>query len=345
MAQTKELNLLSMSGQGSIQAGEALAKVHANRGRFVSVNVYPGTRARSAPVINYVKISDSPGLASCANYHPDEVIVFQEELLLTAKQNTHELIADAVGRMKQGRLLVNSPKSPQELDLPFDLEGVAATVDATSIATRLLGRNPPPVGLTMLGAYSRITEDLELEPLLEVIKVAFPGSIGERNAQGALEAYETVRVDESVKFQVDRQPAHMKYTKVDDLPEHYRFDRYDLLAGFSQGSPFVWRDKIPVCEDTKCTCAGVCISELVCPDGTGFIVRKDMPQQGYRVDVEFCRGCGLCAEVCVGSALTMVEEDQVRRSNPEYKDITVEPHRKSGSHQSPQGLPDRRKPD
>ena len=72
-ARTRELNLICMSGQGSVQAGEALAKLYAEKGQYVSVNVYPGTRARSAPVLNYIKISDSPGLASCANYHPEEV--------------------------------------------------------------------------------------------------------------------------------------------------------------------------------------------------------------------------------------------------------------------------------
>ena len=86
MPKTTELNLLCMSGQGSVQAGEALAKLYADQGWFVSVNVYPGTRARSGPVINYVKISDSEVMASCANYHPSEVIVFQEELLLTGKE-------------------------------------------------------------------------------------------------------------------------------------------------------------------------------------------------------------------------------------------------------------------
>lgn len=344
MAQTTELNLISMSGQGSVQAGEALAKIYAQQGWFVSVNVYPGTRARSAPVLNYVKISDSTTLASSANYKPSQVIVFQEELLLTARENTHELIADAVGRMKQGVLLVNTPRAPQELDLPFNLEGTVATVDATGIAERLLRRNPPPVGLTLLGAYSRVIGSIKMEALLQVIREAFPGSIGELNAQAAEEAYQSVQVLEGVDHRVDRQPARMKYAKVEELPEYYRFDRYDLLPEFSKGSPFTWRDKIPVCEDAKCTCAGVCISEVLCPDGTGFIVRKGLPHQGYRVDTEFCRGCGICVEVCVGDALTMVEEDQVRRQNPDYKEITVEPHRKSGAYKTPPGLPSRRPP-
>ena len=173
MPEVKELNLVCMSGQGSVQAGEALAKLYAQEGAFVAVNVYPGTRARSAPVINYLKVSDAPGLASCANYHPTEVIVFQEELLLTAKENSHELVADAIGRMNQGILLVNSPKPPEEIDLPYGLQGVVATVDATGIAARLLGRNPPPVGLTLLGAYSKVTENINLDDLFR----GYPGDV------------------------------------------------------------------------------------------------------------------------------------------------------------------------
>ncbi|MBI4233377.1 MAG: 2-oxoacid:acceptor oxidoreductase family protein [Chloroflexi bacterium] len=337
MAQSKELNLVSMSGQGSVQAGEALAKVYAQQGWFVSVNVYPGTRARSAPVLNYIKISDSPALASCANYHPSEAIVFQEELLLTARENTHELIADAIGRMKQGVLLVNSPKAPGEIELPFDFQGVVATVDATGIAERLLKRTPPPVGLTLLGAYTRITESMDLELLLEVIKETFPGSVGLRNAQATLEAYQKVQVIGGVQFRVARQPARLKLAKVEELPQYYRFDRYDLLAGFSKGSPFIWRDKVPICEDSKCTCPGSCVSEVMCPDGTGFIVRQGLPQQGYRIDVDYCRGCGICVEVCVGHALRMVDEDEVRRERPRYEGITVEPYLKEPAGQQRRG--------
>ena len=325
MALTKELNLLCMSGQGSVQAGEALAKIYADQGSYVSVNVYPGTRARSAPVINYVKISDSPALASCANYRPEEVIVFQEELLLTARENSHELVADAIGRMKKGLLLVNTPKAPAEIELPFDFEGAVATVDATGITEWLLKRNPPPVGLALLGAYARITESIDMIALTQVIRETFPGSIGQLNAQAATECYDTVQAIGGVKFRVDRQPARIQHPDVSELPQHYRFDRYDLLPGFQKGSPFVWRDKVPVCEDSKCICPASCISEVMCPDGTGFIVREGLPHQGYRIDVDFCRGCGICVEVCVGSALTMVDEDKLRRERPGYDDVTIEP--------------------
>jgi pyruvate ferredoxin oxidoreductase gamma subunit len=326
MPNVTELNLICMSGQGSVQAGEVLAKVHAQTGKYVSVNVYPGTRARSAPVINYVKISDSPGLASCANYHPTEVIIFQEELLNTARYNSHELVADAIGRVKEGTFLINSPKHPEEIELPFPFKGVVATVDATEICQRLLGRNPPPVGLCLLGAYVRITESLDMAELRNEVRGAFAGRVGEANARAAVEAFEGVKAIGGVNVNPDNLPRGFHHSQVEDLTQHYRFDRYDLLPGYRKGSPFVWRDKIPVCQDNKCICPNVCISEVMCPDGTGFIVREGLPQQGYRIDVDFCRGCGICVEVCVGSALTMVDEDEVLKERPNYEEVTMEPH-------------------
>lgn len=326
MPDIRELNLICMSGQGSVQAGEVLAKVYAQVGKYVSVNVYPGTRARSAPVINYVKISSSPGLASCANYHPSEVIIFQEELLNAARHNSHAIIVDAVSRMREGTFLINTPKAPEDVDLPFAFKGVVATVDATEICTRLLRRDPPPVGLCLLGAYARVTESLDMGELRGEIREAFPGKVGDANARAAVEAYEKVRAIGGVSVDPANVPVGFHHSQVEDLTQHYRFDRYDVLPGYRKGSPFVWRDKIPVCRDDKCICPNVCISEVMCPDGTGFIVREGLPRQGYRIDVDFCRGCGICAAVCVGSALTMVDEDQVLKERPEYQEVTMGPH-------------------
>ncbi|MFQ5878941.1 MAG: 2-oxoacid:acceptor oxidoreductase family protein [Dehalococcoidia bacterium] len=321
----KELNLVCMSGQGSVQAGEILAKVFVDQGLYVSVNIYPGTRARSSPVINYVKIADAPGLASCANYQPSEIIVFQEELIKTAAMNSHELVAEAVGLLREGLLLVNTPKEPRGVNFPFDFQETIATVDATGIAQRHLRRDPPPVGLTLLGAYSRVTGTVELPVLQEKIKEAFPGSLGARNAAAAAEAYQQVQIAEGVKIEAGVREPERQRVFVEMLSEHYQFDRYDRLPGFREGSPFIWRDKVPLCEDTMCICKGMCLSEVMCPDATGFIVRQGLAHQGYRIDVDHCRGCGICVEVCVGNALTMVDEDETLKKRPNYEGITVEP--------------------
>ena len=39
----------------------------------------------------------------------------------------------------------------------------------------------------------------------------------------------------------------------------------------------------------------------------------------------YCRGCGICAEVCVFGALEMVSEEESLRTRPDYAGITVAP--------------------
>jgi len=324
-----ELNLVGMSGQGAVQTGEVLSRAVADEEKFVSMNVYPGTRARSAPVIIFIKISDKPGLASCANYNPTEVIVFQEELLETVRHSTHEVVEDAIGLMRRGTLVVNTTRAPQELSVPFDFEGTIATVDATGIAEKYLNRIPPPVGLTLLGLYAAATGRFQIDELKPHITGHFPGRVGELNAQAAQEAFEAACVWRGATTEIDRTPPIRRSVNPTDLPEFYQFDRYDPLPGFTQGSPWVWRDKVPVCVDEECICKGLCISEVVCPDATGFIVREGLGEgvQGYRIDVDYCRGCGLCVEVCVGDAITMVPENEVLSEKPNYEGVTVTPFR------------------
>ncbi len=327
-----ELNLVGMSGQGAVQTGEILARAMATEGKFVSMNVYPGTRARSAPVISFLKISEKPGLASCANYDPTEAIIFQEELLNTVKYAVHEVVEDAIALMKKGALMVNTPRTPQEVNVPFEFEGIIATVDATEIAGRILRRNPPPVGITMLGLYAAVAGNLEIDDLKFHICEHFPGRVGELNARAAQEAFEGARIWRGARSDTQREVPERPPVQVGDLPQFYEFDRYDRLPGFTEGSAWVWRNKVPVCVDVECICKGLCISEVVCPDVAGFIIRDGLGEevQGYRIDVDYCRGCGLCAEVCVGTALTMVPEHEVLADRPDYEDITAAPHRAPG---------------
>jgi pyruvate ferredoxin oxidoreductase gamma subunit len=323
----REVNLVCMSGQGSVQTVELMAKAYYEQhGMYVSSMVFPGSRSKSTPVVSYLKVSSRPVPAISANFHPSEVIVFWGGLLRVVEKAAHPVVVDAITGLSQGVLLVNSPGAPEALlPLPFRFNGTLATVDATEIAGRRLKRNPPPVGVTLLGASLAVNRSLGLEGVLRLVRERFPGAVGEANVAAAQEAYERVRVLDHVATNAAGAHAAPAPRSPETLPEWYPLDK-EAMPGFRQGSPYVWRSEVPVSDDTKCLCKHTCLSEAMCPDNTGFIVREGIAgaKQGYRIDVDFCRGCRICVEVCVFGALRMIPEREAQARS--YDGISVEPY-------------------
>ena len=70
----------------------------------------------------------------------------------------------------------------------------------------------------------------------------------------------------------------------------------------SAGRTGTWRDSRPVIDESKCTRCLLCW--LYCPEDT--ILRRD--DDMVYVDYEYCKGCGICANVCPVGAITMVPE-------------------------------------
>ena len=65
-----------------------------------------------------------------------------------------------------------------------------------------------------------------------------------------------------------------------------------------------WRALKPVWDKKKCTQCMICWQ--FCPDNA--IPQKD----GKRLEtnLEFCKGCGICAEECPAKAIKMVQEEK-----------------------------------
>jgi len=72
-----------------------------------------------------------------------------------------------------------------------------------------------------------------------------------------------------------------------------------------------WRNSRPVIDHTKCTPAkrnkpSCFLCWLYCPDA---VVTKTIPVQ---INLEYCKGCAICVQVCPTHAITMVDEEVFR---------------------------------
>jgi len=64
-----------------------------------------------------------------------------------------------------------------------------------------------------------------------------------------------------------------------------------------------WRSQRPVWDDDRCIKCGICY--IYCPD---MAVRQR--EDGYfEADLNYCKGCGICARECWTGAIHMEEEE------------------------------------
>lgn len=178
-----EIRWHGRGGQGGVTSAELLAKAAYLDG-YKGVQAFPyfGAERRGAPVKAFTRISDEPINVRSQIYTPDIVAVLDQGLV--------ELIDVTEGLVEDGKIIINTTLEPS--DLEFE-RGHVFTYDGTGIALKhgLLVAGLPVVNTTMLGAFAKATDLVKLETVQDVIREKWPGKVGEKNAVGAAEAYET----------------------------------------------------------------------------------------------------------------------------------------------------------
>jgi len=166
-----QIRLHGRGGQGVVKAAEIIVRAAVDGNRFgVSIPFF-GFERQGAPVTAFVRLSDKPIRPKTRVYHPDCLLVMDEPLLDT--QDIFE------GLLPGAILLINSTRDPDAIDVPDTVDRIT-TVDASSIALDILGRNIP--NTVMLGAFSAVTGEVDLDLLARCAASSF----GESNAKAVI---------------------------------------------------------------------------------------------------------------------------------------------------------------
>lgn len=112
-----------------------------------------------------------------------------------------------------------------------------------------------------------------------------------------------------------RRPARIPVLQSAELdPAEYARNTC-FAAGYLTVKNAGWRNVRPFLDPQKCTGCLKCYMQ--CPDGAIFKVDNDpvgchsnKTDTSVAVDLDFCKGCGICARACAAGAVRMVSESQ-----------------------------------
>lgn len=82
-----------------------------------------------------------------------------------------------------------------------------------------------------------------------------------------------------------------------------------------------WRAKFPIHSENKCTQCLICT--VYCPDDCILVKEGKID----KIDYDYCKGCGICAQVCPVKAIRMEDEtnfDDYQKNPKKYVDDRTE---------------------
>jgi len=79
-----------------------------------------------------------------------------------------------------------------------------------------------------------------------------------------------------------------------------------------------WRNSFPMIDQEKCTPSrqnkpACFLCWLYCPEA---VISKTVPVQ---INLEYCKGCGICSQVCPVQAITMINEEELNSEEDTQK--------------------------
>ena len=164
MSNHTEIRWHGRGGQGAKTAALLLADVAFQTGKYVQGFPEYGPERMGAPITAYNRISSDEIRVHSNIYHPDYVVVVDETLLHT--------VDVTAGLKEQGAIVVNTPKSPQEIAPQLNgYKGKVYTVDARKISVETLGKNFP--NSPMLAAIVAVSKVMDKDTFIREMKNSY----------------------------------------------------------------------------------------------------------------------------------------------------------------------------
>ncbi len=179
-----EVRFHGRGGQGAVTSAELTALAAIEKGKYAQSMPSFGPERRGAPVQAYLRVSEKEIRIRAEIQEPNVVVVLDPGLL--------EVIDVSAGLKKDGVIVVNSSKTPEEIRRQFNFKARIACVDANKIAHEVLG--VPITNTTMIGAFLKATDILKPEDIKGPINHRFNAKLAEKNIRAMEEAYKHTSV-------------------------------------------------------------------------------------------------------------------------------------------------------
>jgi len=279
-------------------AAQALAEAAVIEGRHAQAFPYFGAERRGAPVMAFARIDDRKISIKSQVYEPDLLVVLDESLL--------DIEPVAHGLKSSGKAVINTRKLPTEIDLGVEVE--CATVPATSIAMEFL--KAPIVNTAILGAVVRVCDMVSMASMQQAIENRFGEKFGEVAARSNSAAAAAAYAQAVVGRCKGMRPMTQKKEWLPgwrDIPIGTTLDE-SIVEGVAVGPGGArqnltgsWRVQTPRYDKEKCIRCLRCW--FSCPEGC--IKREEDDHVHW--DLNYCKGCGICAQVCPVKAIDMIK--------------------------------------
>jgi len=173
-----EVRIHGRGGQGAVTSAELVAEAAISEGKYAQAFPSFGPERRGAPVRAFIRVDEGPIRLRNEVEEPDVVVVLDPTLI--------SVVNVTEGLKKDGLVIFNTSKPLAEVKKEYNIEARTVAVNATKIATEVLGR--PIANTTMLGGLVRATGIVGMEALSVALKHRF-GKLGEKNIQVCQRAY------------------------------------------------------------------------------------------------------------------------------------------------------------